>query len=96
MTRYITDHILAEKTWQRVKFKYSDLNERANAWFVTNSMKAKMIFGLGQKEQKHKKRKNSNRMIKLKFTATVRKTLKQLKEQKLLNINDAVKIAQKI
>ena len=36
-----------------------------------------------------------NKCNKKLFTATVRKTLKQLKEQKPLDINDAVKIAQK-
>ena len=43
-------------------------------------MKAKLKFGLGFKEQKHKKRKNSERRLKTKmykcnkklFTATVR------------------------
>ena len=103
-TRHQADQILAEKAWQRVKSKDSDIKERANAWFVTNAMKAKVKFGLGLKEQTHKKRKNSKRMRKGKmnncnkklFTATVRKTLKQLKEQKPLDINDAVKIARRV
>ena len=64
-------------------------------------MKVKVKFCL--KEQKHKKRKNSERRLKGKmnkcieklFTATVRNTLKQFKEQKPLKMNDAVKIAQK-
>ena len=64
-------------------------------------MKAK--FGLGFKEQTHKRKKNLDRRINWKinkcnkklFTTTVRKTLKQLKKQKTLDINDAVKIAQK-
>ena len=63
---------------------------------MTNAMKAKVKFGLGLKEQRRKKRKGKmNKCNKKLFTATVRKTLKQLKEQKPLDINDAVKIAQK-
>ena len=102
-TRHQADKILAEKAWQRVKSKDSDYNERANAWLVKNAMKAKVKFGLGLKEQRHKKRKKSERRLKGKMkkcnkklcTATVKKTLKELKEQKPLDINDAVKIAQK-
>lgn len=102
-TRHKADQILAEKAWQRVKSKDSDFKERANAWFVTNAMKAKVKFGLGLK---NKIRKKTNKKKKIKkgkknkcnkklFTATVRKTLKQLKQQKPFDINDAVKIAQK-
>lgn len=103
--RHQADRILAEKAWQRVKSKDSGFQERGNAWFVTNAMKAKVKFGLGLKQktksrktkkQKQKMRRRKNKCNKKLFTSTVKNTLKLLKKEKPPNIYDAVKIAQKV
>ena len=43
--KWLANQIIVERKWQRVKSKDSDLKERSNVWFVTNSMKAKVKFG---------------------------------------------------
>ena len=43
-TIHQADKILAEKAFERVKSKDVDLKERANAWLVTNAMKAEVKF----------------------------------------------------
>lgn len=95
--RHQADQILAEKAWQRVKSKDNDFKERANAWFVTNAMKAKVKFGLGMKRNKsHKPKKQKKKLCDRKlFSSTVKNTLKLLKNEKPINISDAVKIAKK-
>lgn len=100
--RHQADQILAEKAWQRVKSKDSNWKERANAWFVTNAMKAKVKFGLGMKPIKGEKSKKRNKKVKKRmrcdkklFSSTVKNTLRILKNEKPDTINDAVKIARK-
>lgn len=105
-TRHQADQVLAEKAWQRVKSKDSGFKERANAWFVTNAMKAKVKFGLGLKKKtkirktknkkKRMRRRRKNKCNKKLFTSTIKNTLKLLKKEKPPNIYDAVKIAQKV
>lgn len=101
--RHQADKILAERAWQRVTSKDSDLKERAAAWFVTNAMKTKVNFGLGipeikskskklkKKKQGKKKRKTSGKKL---FKEVINKTKKLLKSEKPKDIENAVKIAQ--
>ena len=97
--RHQADQVLAEKAWQRVKALDSNIKERANAWFVTNAMKAKVKFGLGMKKRKTPQKSKRTKKKKLKtkncklFGVSVRKTLKVLKKEKPTTVNDAFKIA---
>lgn len=45
--RHLADHILQEKAWQRVKSSNASFGEKVAAWTVTNAMKAKRKFGMG-------------------------------------------------
>lgn len=103
--RHTADQILAEKAWQRVKSKDSDIKERANAWFVTNAMKAKVKFGLGmkniltkskKKKRSIKKKKKSIKKDKKIFSSSVKSALKILKKEKPVNFDDAIKIAKNV
>ena len=73
-TRHQADNVLLEKAWQRVKSKDSDLKERANAWFVTNAMKTKVKFGMGNVLSKLKKIKKTKKNL---------KTMKKKKSKKV-------------
>lgn len=66
--RNLADIQLAERAWNRVKAKDSSFGEKANAWFVTNAMKAKAKFGMGcnnyqagQKKSRQKKKKKKSK-----------------------------------
>jgi Phospholipase A2-like domain len=45
--RHKADQILENKAWDRVKSKDASLGEKAAAWLVTNTMKAKRKLGMG-------------------------------------------------
>lgn len=55
--RHKADYNLEQRAWERVKAKDSGLGEKAAAWFVTNTMKAKRKLGLGLRKIKIKKGK---------------------------------------
>jgi len=46
-SRHAAHQILAERAWKRVLAKDSSLGEKAAAWVVTNTMKAKTKLGMG-------------------------------------------------
>ena len=51
--RHAADRVLTERVWKRVVAKDASLGEKAAAWGVANTMKAKTKLGMGgQKEQK--------------------------------------------
>lgn len=54
-SRRKADMILADNAWKRVKASDSSLGEKAAAWLVTNTMKAKSKIGAGIKKKKNKK-----------------------------------------
>lgn len=78
--RHIADRLLSEKAWQRVKSSDANLSERANAWLVTNVMKAKIKTGMGLKHQKS-------------FQGVIRNVRAILKSRKPKNTKEAVKLA---
>ncbi len=45
--RHAADYKLQEDAWKRVLSKDADLGEKATAWFVANTMKAKRALGAG-------------------------------------------------
>ena len=51
--RHAADYKLQEDAWKRVKANDASLDEKANAWVVTNAMKVKRMLGAGVK-QNHK------------------------------------------
>lgn len=55
--RHKADYNLEQRAWKRVKAKDSGLGEKAAAWVVTNTMKAKRKLGLGLRKLKLKKGK---------------------------------------
>lgn len=56
--RHEADKILAERAWKRVFAPDADLTEKAAAWAVVNTMKAKTKLGMGLKD---KKKQNKNK-----------------------------------
>lgn len=50
--RGAADKVLTEKAWSRVFAKDAGLSEKAAAWAVANTMKAKTKFGMGLKKKK--------------------------------------------
>lgn len=59
--RHEADKVLAAKAWKRVLDRDSNLGEKAAAWGVANTMKAKVKFGMGHKMKKDMvKRKKKN------------------------------------
>lgn len=92
-SRHQADKVLIEKAWQRVKSTDSNWKERANAWLVTNLLKAKVKFGLGMTTKRKMKKKQCKQKL---FASTVKNTLKVLKDKKPNNIYDAVKIAKNV
>jgi Phospholipase A2-like domain len=58
--RHKADQILENKAWSRVKSKDASLGEKAAAWIVTNTMKAKRKLGMGLR----KKSKNDGKVKK--------------------------------
>lgn len=57
--RHEADQVLANNAWSRVRSKDSSFAERTNAWLVTNAMKAKVKFGMGNVMRKIKKKKKN-------------------------------------
>lgn len=47
--RHHADEILENRAWERVKAKNAKLSERAAAWAITNTMKAKRKVGMGRR-----------------------------------------------
>lgn len=48
--RHKADYELEQRAWERVKSKDAKLGEKAAAWAVTNTMKAKRKLGMGTKK----------------------------------------------
>lgn len=103
--RHAADQILANKAWARVKSKDSNFSERANAWLVTNAMKAKVKFGMGNiiskcsaKKTKSKKKKSSKKKLSGSnlFKTAIKNARKVLYEEKPKDIESAIKIARKV
>lgn len=55
--RHISDKVLEEKAWQRVKSKDASVGEKTAAWFVTNVMKVKRKLGMGLENSENRKSK---------------------------------------
>lgn len=78
------DKILIEKAWNRVKSPDAKFGEKASAFLVTNMMKAKVKMGMGAGEKKVKK---------ISLKAAIRKTKKELKQQKPTTAKKSIQIA---
>lgn len=63
--RHISDKILENRAWERVKSKDASLGEKTTAWFVTNIMKAKRKLGMGCAIKKKKKQKKKQKKKKV-------------------------------
>lgn len=50
--RHTADRILEEKAWKRVLAEDANLGEKATAWAIANTMKAKTKLGMGIKKKK--------------------------------------------
>lgn len=70
--RHKADYELEQRAWERVKSKDAGLREKADAWLVTNIMKAKRHFGMGckseitngdKKTKKRSKKVRNNKMV---------------------------------
>lgn len=48
--RHKADKVLQERAWERVKARDSKFGEKAAAWAVTTTMKAKRKLGMGMKK----------------------------------------------
>lgn len=100
--RHQADKVLSEKAWQRVTSKDSDFKERANAWFVTNAMKAKLKLGMGIKNKKintskcKKRKKMKTRKVPSNkiFLKAVKKGINMLNKKKPQSFNEAYNISQ--
>lgn len=94
--RHIADRILSEKAWQRAKSSDADFKERANAWLVTNAMKAKVKFGMGV-GRKSKTKKSSTRKLLQRAIQNARRTIRTKKPEAMKSaINIALKAAKDI
>jgi hypothetical protein len=60
-SRKVADRTLVERAWERVKAPDSSLKEKADAWVVTNIMKAKSKLGSGRKQTKKRQRSTNTR-----------------------------------
>lgn len=87
-SRHQADQILENKAWKRVLDKDTSIGERANAYLVTNAMKAKVKFGMGIQKRK------GGGGTKL-FSAAVKSATKILKKKKPQDIASAIQIARK-
>ena len=107
-SRHIADKNLLERAWERTLAKDSSVNERANAWFVTNAMKAKVKFGMGSSTSsgvhQNVKKKHSNMKIRKSktapcigklFTKAIQNANKILRKHKPDSVEKAIKIARK-
>jgi len=93
--RKAADKILAERAWERVKAKDSSFGEKANAWLVTNAMKAKAGSGFRKARKNIKSKKSPKKKCCTKiFTSAVKEATKILKMEKPSSIEDALKIAE--
>lgn len=94
--RHQADKILANKAWERVLSKNSNLTEKTFAYLVTNIMKTKAKFGMGLTKKNDtgtlKRTKAHGRKL---FNTTIKNATKVLKKEKPLDINSAIKIARK-
>lgn len=54
--RHISDKILEDQAWGRVKSKDASIGEKTAAWFVTNVMKVKRKLGMGLKEKQRRRK----------------------------------------
>lgn len=93
-SRHRADNILENRAWERVLAKDSNLQEKTNAYLVTNAMKTKVKFGMGMKSQNKKKRIKISCGKKL-FNGAIRTATNILKKEKPQDINNAIKIARK-
>lgn len=84
--RHKADRILEERAWSRVKSKDASIGEKAAAWVVTNSMKAKRKLGMGLQ---HKRQRRS-----VSFRgAVVNNVKKALKKIRNLDLKSGASIA---
>lgn len=67
------DKELAERAWARVKASDAKLGEKAAAWLVTNTMKAKSKIGGGSKKRKRASTHRKGKGIKRRVTVGKRK-----------------------
>lgn len=63
-SRHKADYELEQRAWERVKSKDASLREKADAWLVTNIMKAKRHFGMGCKSEISKRDKKKKKIKK--------------------------------
>lgn len=73
--RHISDKILEDKAWERVKDKNSSTGEKINAWLVTTGMKTKRKLGLGIEQRKRRKRRRQQRR-QVAFSSNILKPIK--------------------
>lgn len=91
--RHRADAILAERAWERVRARDSSFGEKAAAWLVTNTMKAKQKFGMGLNKKKKQRTRKSSKKRKASFGSIVRQVNKEIKNLQPTSFTDASKIA---
>lgn len=88
--RHQADRILAERAWERVKSDDAGLGEKAAAWGVTTTMKAKTKLGMGTKKKQKKMKKCKRSAFRGGVLTPVRKVLAT--KQGGTNLKEIVKI----
>lgn len=82
--RHKADEILENKAWERVKSKDASLGEKAAAWLVTNTMKAKRKLGMGLPPKSKRKTggtKKGGKLVKKKVTRKIKKRVIRVPKQ---------------
>lgn len=88
-SRHQADKILENRAWERVLDKDTSIGERANAYLVTNAMKAKVKFGMGIRKKKCNGGGTKH------FTTAVRTAANIIKKKKPQDMTSAIRIVRK-
>lgn len=88
--RHEADRVLAEEAWKRVLAQDSSITEKASAWAIANTMKAKVNLGMGLKKRRTTKGKA------LCFNRIVKNAKTAIKKLKPKTISQAIDVALKV
>lgn len=96
--RNAADQVLADKAWNRVLARDASIGEKAAAWGVTNTMKAKARLGMGLKKRgkgstKRRNSKKKNSTAHKKRRKNINKCGKGLKKKKKIPLRQIIQAA---
>jgi hypothetical protein len=96
--RNAADKVLAERAWNRVLAKDASIGEKAVAWGVTNTMKAKSKLGMGLdgRNTKSRERKQPTKLgMGLKESTSDVNPKRKIKRKKIITLKSIIREAKK-